>query len=341
MPPPPSSRIQIETADCWPTTPGGKPASSAAAMQFASHLPIPTGCSLALQLRARRFLGPGIDTEGLVLRANLKDGKLDADASIREGSANAVVRVDASDDRPVMSARIGFKDLDLYALRQEGLTSNRNELPHVSANLGIAGIGATPRALLQSARGQVLVTSGPGRIGKGGNPLALEAVSADLLTVLLPGKKSEDYAQLECAAARYEVDNGVATSPDGIALRFRQLDILGSGAVNLATGEISFGFKAVHRELLSLSVLDLASDFASVGGTLAHPVVGLDTGGLLFKGGAAWATGGLSLLATSFLRKAAASENPCAAIAEKGHTASGPLDQLIEGLQLPDVTAPN
>ncbi len=108
--------------------------------------------------------------------------------------------------------------------------------------------------------------------------------------------------------------DGVASSPDGIALRFNRVDILGSGAINLTSREILFGFKAVRRQWFSLSVLDIAGEFATIEGTLDQPKVGLDTEGVLLKGGAAWATLGVSLLATNVLRRLGSAEDPCAAI---------------------------
>jgi hypothetical protein len=86
--------------------------------------------------------------------------------------------------------------------------------------------------------------------------------------------------------------------------------------------------------------MDLASDFARISGTLDQPKVGLDTEGVLVKGGVAWATLGISLLATDTLRQLSKTENPCAAIAAKGKTASDPLDALIRGLpKLPSAPA--
>jgi hypothetical protein len=110
------------------------------------------------------------------------------------------------------------------------------------------------------------------------------------------------------------------------------MDILGSGAVNLSNREILFGFRAVRRQWLSISLLDLTSDFARISGTLDQPKVGLDTEGLLIKGGAASATLGISLLATDTLRQLRKLEDPCAAIVAKGKTSSDPLDALLRGL---------
>jgi len=240
----------------------------------------------------------------------------------------------------VVSARIETKDLALESLKPAAMASPREDWPRISATARFAGIGETPRQVFQSAKGVLLATTGPGRIATNKTPFALQAVSSDLLTTLTPGRKPEDYSYLECAAAHLDVANGVASSPDGIVLRFKRLDIFGSGAVNLVTREILFGFKAVQRQFLSFSVLDLAGDFASIGGTLDKPRVELDTGGVLFKGGAAWATAGLSLLATNFLRKLESTEDVCAAITERGRTAADPVDQFIRSLNLPGTSNP-
>ena len=120
-----------------------------------------------------------------------------------------------------------------------------------------------------------------------------------------------------------------------MAVRFKDVDILGSGAINLVTRQIAFGFKAVRRRWFSFSFLDIAGDLATIGGTLDNPRVGLDPGGTLVTGGAAWATAGLSLVATRFWRKLSAADDPCQAIIEQGRTKSDPIDSLIKDLPLP------
>jgi len=183
----------------------------------------------------------------------------------------------------------------------------------------------------------LLITAGAGELPIGATH-GLERIAGNLLLVLLPGARAAEQAQLECAAARFSIANGIATSSDGIALRLRHIDILGSGAANLKTSEILIGYRAVRRELFSFSLLGLTSGFAKVTGTIDNPTVALDPGGLLLQGGAAWATAGLSLLAGDLWRKLESGTDPCARIASGAQPMADPLEALIRGL--PSVKKP-
>jgi uncharacterized protein involved in outer membrane biogenesis len=287
----------------------------------------------ALRLKLRRLISHQLDLDDPTLRADLDSGRLDAALSIAEGNSSLGLLFDGSSDSALVVLRANMTNLNLETLKT-GKTSLAG-VPRISATLKFAGVGTTPREVYKSANGQALVSVGPGRIGRGKRQFMVEAVSTDLVETLLPGRKPDDYTQMECAAVHFEVANGVASSPDGMAIRFKDVDILGSGAINLVTREILFGFKAVRRRWFSFSFLDIAGDLATIGGTLDKPTVGLDPGGTLITGGAAWATAGLSLVATRFWRKLGAADNPCEAIIEKGRSQSDPLDSLIRDLPLP------
>ncbi len=293
----------------------------------------------SVRIRARRLTGLHADLNDVTVDSTLKNGLLELSGGFAEGGTRAELRFDARDSVPQAAARIATQDLDPEALKFEGFAP-ASEGPRLSLQAALAGTGATSAALLRSARGEVLATAGAGKVRQVAAPYLVQDVLRSLLTVLVPGRELKEYADLECAAMRFDIRDGVASSPDGIAFRFKRMDILGSGAVNLSSREILFGFRAVRRHWLNFSPLELAGDLAQIRGTLDQPKVGLDTEGLLVKGGVAWATLGISLLATDTLRQLGKAENPCAAIAAKGKTSSDPLDALIRGLpKLPSAPA--
>lgn len=289
----------------------------------------------SLTLRAKRVLAHRLDLDDLAVKATLDQGILNYSVSIKEGGTRVSGRIDGRTDVPAVAVRVQTKDLEVDSLKPADMAVANSQFPKITANAQFAGTGATPRQIDSSANGLAVISAGPGTITSTSSPFVVQALSANLLDVLLPGKKPEDFNKLECAAARFQVKDGVANSPNGIALRFKRMDILGSGAINLSSGKILFGFKAVRRNWLDFNILSVASDFASITGTVDHPKVGLDTQGVLITGGAAWATAGLSLLATNFLRTLSSSEDPCKAILEKGKTATDPIDALMKNLQLP------
>ena len=108
-----------------------------------------------------------------------------------------------------------------------------------------------------------------------------------------------------------DVANGIATSPRGIAVRTDAINLLGGGALKLATGEIEFHFKTAQRRGLGINILGIADKFIRITGTLHNPKAVVDPGGFLIHGGTAWATSGLSLVYTNLFKRLAASSNPC------------------------------
>jgi uncharacterized protein involved in outer membrane biogenesis len=287
-----------------------------------------------LQLKARRVIGRGLELDDFNLQSTLASGLLKASVRIAEGGGSATLQVDARRDIPVVGLDFSTTNLDRDTLLPEGVERRYKDAPRISVRVQLAAQGTTPREMYASSRGDILLNTGSGRVRTVDSPLWYEAISSDLLETLTPGKKPEDYNSLECAAAYFKIADGVASSPDGIALRFKRMDLLGSGAANLSTREILFGFKAVRRKWWSFSILELAGDFATIRGTIEQPKVGLSPEDVIVQGGAAWATLGLSILATNFFRKLNAAEDPCAQIVEKGHTASTPIDDLLKSMRL-------
>ena len=62
---------------------------------------------------------------------------------------------------------------------------------------------------------------------------------------------------------------------------------------------------------MSLSAGEIFNPFIRLSGTFAEPGVGIDEGGLLLSGGAAVATGGLTILAKAAWDRIARSNDPC------------------------------
>jgi len=288
-----------------------------------------------LHLKVGRLLVSALQFQHYTLDARLDRGLLDVSQALSAGNMQLHTRLDSRTAVPAAAIRFSARDLDLEELKATAKRAAGAKLPRLSVTTELAGFGTTTQAIYASAQGNSLFTAGPGRVQAVASPFVIQGLFVDLLGVLTPGRKPDDYSELECAAGRFDIANGIGNSPDGIALRFKHMDILGSGAINLSTGEILFGFKAVRRQLFSFSPIGLASGFAEISGTLDHPKVGLDPEGLLVKGTAAATTLGISLLASDFLHKLQATKDPCAQIVAKGHTAADPLDALIRALPLP------
>ena len=279
-----------------------------------------------LRLRAERILLATYDLDRAVLDAKLANGLLELSAKAAEGNLHGELRFDTRQNVPSVAGRLSLQEVEVRALHTAA-TASGGASPLLTARAQFAAAGGTLREMLGSTQGEVVLTAGAGTVPMNSS-YPIERLTGNLLAVLVPGRKPRDYTQLNCAAARFTLANGVATSTDGIALRFKEIDILGGGAVNLETGQIQFGYRAVRRNWLSFSAIGLASGMAVVGGTIDKPTMQLDPTGVVIGAAAAYATAGLSILAGDLWRKLEATADPCARIVASAGSMNDPLDQL-------------
>jgi hypothetical protein len=290
-----------------------------------------------LRLRAERLILQQYDLARVELSGSLDKGVVELSASAAEGDLRGELRFDPNQTTPSTAARLSLRDFETQTLYTPGADRSRDLTPLVSIRTELAGSGTTLREMLATAQGEMLITVGAGTLPLGSS-YGFERLAGNLLLTLVPNRNTSDITHLECAAARFSIVDGVATSTDGVALRFKRLDILGGGAMNLTTGRILFGYRAVRRNWFSFSLLGLTSGIARVTGTIDQPTIELDPSGVFIQGAAAWATSGLSLLAGDLWRKLNSLRDPCTRIAAGARAGGDPLDQLIR--LLPPVTLP-
>ena len=143
-------------------------------------------------------------------------------------------------------------------------------------------------------------------------------VDADLFMkafdILNPLSKSDGRTVIECAVVNFPVKGGIMSSKTGIGVSTHKLNILGGGTVDFKTEKIDIGVNPKPRECIGLSLSSL-SEFVRLSGTLANPSPTTDAKGAAAVGlkvGAAFATGGLSLLAEGVFDRVGADTDVCA-----------------------------
>ena len=67
---------------------------------------------------------------------------------------------------------------------------------------------------------------------------------------------------------------------------------------------------------MGISFGKILNPFVKVGGTLGNPVLTLDATGAVVSGGAAWATGGLSIALGALWDRIQGTQNPCVLMLE-------------------------
>ena len=185
-------------------------------------------------------------------------------------------------------------------------------------DLRLSGVGDTLPSLISSANGRLELVLGAGQLDPAVSDLPLGGVLITLLNTLGTVDLSKEAAGLKCAVLQFNVADGIATSKRGLAVQTENFNVLGGGAINLQTNEIELHFKTAKRKGLGINLLGIADKFIYISGTLDDPRAALDAGGLLVHGGAAWASGGLSLLYDQLFKRLTAKNNPCDMVLRKG-----------------------
>lgn len=181
-------------------------------------------------------------------------------------------------------------------------------------NVNFKGSGDSVRSLMASSSGETRLSVGKGQMRN----KAVDWAGGDLLFQVLgalnPFVKSENTTQIECAAVRFVLRDGIATFDKGIAMRTSQMDMVGSGTIDLRTERLDLGFKPRPRGGVGISVSAPLAGLVRVSGTLAKPGMGIDALGTMKTAasvGAGMATGGLSTLGEMLVDKVTADDDPC------------------------------
>jgi AsmA family protein len=268
-----------------------------------------------LKFKAKKLITKDLTFDDVNLALTLNNGKLQLtqNAKAAGGTISASINLDGSNGKSAtLSNNIELKQVELGLITaikdKELLTGGKTDVT-IKAN----GSGASVSKIMAGLNGKLLIKVGKGQISN----TALDIASADVLTstlsMLNPGAKKDDGSTLECAVINFDIKDGIATADKGIAISTNQINVMGSGSVNLKTETLDIGITPKAREGVGINVSQLA-ELVRLGGTLANPAPKTDTKAALKAGlsvGAAVATGGLSILAQGLLDKSGADENPC------------------------------
>ncbi len=268
--------------------------------------------NVALELAAMKIKTNSHDLTNVDVGLKLNNGNLaisKLNADILGGKLNGNLSLSPQGK----SAKLDTK-LDLSNLQLSQLPDLKDKISGAATSITINGKGSgeSVAAIMAGLNGKLLVETGSGKISSGALKVASADVLAKTLSLLRTGEK-RDGSILECAVVNFAINDGMATADQGIAIMTNELNVLGSGTVNLKTEELDIGITPKARKGVGISVGQLA-ELVRLGGTLANPKPKTDTKAALTAGlsaGAAVATGGLSLLAQGLLDKSGSNKNSC------------------------------
>ena len=223
------------------------------------------------------------------IHIKVKAGVLDLDPlklGVAGGQLSGRLRINAASDPAAVAVNLDARGLQLNRLFP-AVESTRSSLGRVAGNIDLNGRGNSAARMLATASGDVALLMGQGQISN----LLLEFAGLDggeIIKFLLRGDRN---VQLRCAAAAFDVKQGVMTSR-AIVLDTVDTVILGTGTVSLADESLNLVLRPSPKDA---SILSLRSPL-KITGTFAAPRAGPDKAALAGRAAIALALGALNPL---------------------------------------------
>ena len=257
------------------------------------------------------LVSSGVTLENLKAAASLHEGALDATAdftTLNGGKSANRIQLKTAGEQADLVADIKVRDIRVNIA--SGDVKSPEDIPPISITVEVTSSGGTPRALAANSNGSVLVTMAPGVIEAG----VLGAVSGDILAQLFsavnPLAEQDPTSRLECGIVAVDIKDGLA-DVEPLMVQSEKLLIVAGGTLDLNTEKLNFEFNTKPREGVGVSADMFVTPFVSLEGTLASPRIGMNETGTLLTAGAAFATGGLSILYKGIADRATGGMDHC------------------------------
>lgn len=239
------------------------------------------------------------------------------------GELQGVLKATRMDDALRADLSLAARDLPL-SLTSSGITLN--QLPKHAVTATLTARGATTRRLAETLTGELLVIGDGGTVRPSVGRFATNSFTDQFLDALLPTRQRAENVEVECTVIGILAQEGNLTLDPGFVMRTRQVDISARGEIDLVSERLRVRFDNQARRGLGISAAGLVNPYLQITGTLARPLLGVDLAGSAIAGGAAVATGGLSVLAKPLYGRFLNRSNPCEVARdrwEKRNTLSG------------------
>ncbi len=238
-------------------------------------------------------------------------GRLALDANISVPDSEAMIDVELS-----------VEDLAL------GLTSQGTSLetlPRHRIDSKLTMQGTSYRELAASLNGELLLTGGPGTVSNVGYSFATESFLAQFFGALLPGLETTSTdMKVSCTLLAMRAQDGLVRLDPGFVFRTGRVDMSARGVIDLRDETLAIRFDNQARKGLGFSAASLVNPYVQIAGTLSKPTLGLDIKHSALAGGAAVATGGLTVIAKPLIGRFLLRGDPCEKALKRWKTANEP-----------------
>ena len=266
-----------------------------------------------IDLQVDKLVAGSLVTQSVKLDLNLKQGalRIEHSANLYQGQATGSITLSAG-KTPDLAVWTDITGVDSGALSNALHGAGVLDGGKTDVSLSLTGQGTSLREWMAGLSGSVKGVLGPGRIDLNSLEKHGGKSARDGLALINPLVAQSDSLALHCAVVIFDIRDGLATSTNQIAMETGQVNVVGTGTINLASEALDLGIKPTAREGVGVGGL---AGLVRLRGTLAEPAPATDTGGALMAGasiGAAVATGGVSLLAQALLSSVNDDPSPCA-----------------------------
>jgi AsmA family protein len=255
-------------------------------------------------------LAGGRRVERVRARIALRDGHAEVsglEGAVFGGIARGHLTVDPGrDERARIALRLDAKGLDLGPLlaAMDVKRDVRGGKTDVTADILMHG--ASPRQWASTVSGNVTAIVGPATIVNG----KIDKASAfnRLAEVVNPFRNVDATTEVRCAVIRLPFTGGIAHVDHGIAMETAKVGVAASGTIDLRDETLDLALRPRARAAISGQLVQFVGQ-VRLRGPLAAPAVAIDAKGSLetvARVGAAYATGGLSVLGEAMLGHGAA-----------------------------------
>jgi len=285
--------------------------------------------NVSLDIDIRELQRDDLHLRDIEFAAELRDGVLDVSEANLKARSGAL----AARGRLAPESNSGTASIELVARQLAfGLTGTNMDLAMTGDfDVNLHSTGNDLRTLLGNADGVFFLNTRGGRVT---DNKFLQALYGDLLQEIVntvnPFRKTDPYTEFVCIVVPLRLDNGRVTSTPNAFIGTTKIRMMSEISVNLKDEKLGLTFKTTPKRTLSVSAGELVNPYVRVVGTMGRPRLAVDEKGFLISGGAAVATGGLSILARGVWDRMSRSKNPCK------QTADGAIEEL--GSRFPDLT---
>ncbi len=286
--------------------------------RFFSAVPINTGwihkadghIDLSAGALSNRVVDLRYATVGMLLQGGILTQRIAG--RMGQGDLNATLTIDANAQPLSAEFMMNGKQLDTA-----GLVSFRNgdylDGGTFDADMDFVATGNSLADLMASADGSTFLRLHGARMKN----QSLETIGGDIFSTIIsavnPARSVGEYVDIECGIIRVKIDQGVATTEDGLAMKTDKVTLLGGGNIDLRDESLQILIVPKARKGLGVNLFSLAK-VVRLGGSLAAPRIEADASRLLQSGATVWAalsTGGLSLIAQGLFDRVHANTDVC------------------------------